>query len=166
MTTPQKIATCFWFDTQAAEAADFYVSLFDNSRILHTARYGKNEHGIEGSVMLVRFSLAGVEFAALNGGPVFTLSEAASLVVTCDDQAEIDRLWAALLADGGTESRCGWLKDRFGMSWQIIPAQLAAMMRDGDAAANARLMQALLKMVKLDIATLEAAWVGTAIASS
>lgn len=160
MATPQKISTCFWFDTQAEDAAKFYVSLFPNSRIIQVLRYGKNQHGPEGGIMLVRFALAGIEFAALNGGPVFQLSEAASLVVTCETQAEIDRLWETLAANGGKEVQCGWVKDRFGMSWQIVPARLYKMFHDGDAAAQERLMQAVFKMVKLDIATLEAAWRG------
>lgn len=160
MTQLQKISTCFWFASEAEDAARFYVSLFENSRIIDIARYGKDQPGEDGTVMLVRFALAGTEFAALNGGPIFQLSEAASLVVACETQAEIDRLWRALIADGGKAVQCGWLKDRFGMSWQIVPAHLAKMMREGDAAANARLMQAVHKMVKLDIAEIEAAWCG------
>lgn len=160
MNTLQKVSTCLWFDTQGEEAANFYVSLFENSRILHVARYGDHGPGPKGSPMLVRFSLAGTEFSALNGGTWQKLSEAVSLVVACDTQEEIDRLWSALTADGGKEVQCGWLKDRFGLSWQIVPSQLDRMFREGDDAAHERLMQAVFKMVKLDTAALEAAWRG------
>jgi predicted 3-demethylubiquinone-9 3-methyltransferase (glyoxalase superfamily) len=160
MPSPQRISTCLWFDDKAEEAASFYVSLFPNSRIVHVSRYGPGQRMPEGLAMLVRFELDGVAFAALNGGPMFPLSEAVSLVVTCDGQAELDRLWAALIADGGAESMCGWCKDRFGLSWQIIPSQMSAWMASTDGAAQARLWEKLLTMRKLDIPTLEAAFQG------
>jgi predicted 3-demethylubiquinone-9 3-methyltransferase (glyoxalase superfamily) len=156
MSNAQKVSTCLWFDTQAEEAAALYVSLLEGSRITGTMRYGKGAPMPEGTAMTVHFELAGTPFTALNGGPVFKFSEASSMVVRCDDQAEIDRLWDALTANGGQASRCGWLKDRYGLSWQIIPAQLPALL-GGDAATASRAMTAMMTMGKLDIAKLEAA---------
>jgi len=158
MASAQKISTCFWFDTQAEEAAQFYVSLFPNSRVTGISRYGKGAPMPEGMALVVHFELAGTEFMMINGGPHFKLTEACSLMVHCESQAEIDRLWSALLADGGTEQQCGWLKDRCGLSWQIVPSRLRAMM--GDAERTARVMGALMQMVKVDLATLEAAYQG------
>lgn len=160
MAQVQKVSTCFWFDTQGEDAAKFYVSLLPNSRITGVSRYGKGAPLPEGTALTVTFELAGTEFMALNGGPHFQLSEAASLMVQCDDQAEIDRLWSALLAGGGKEHRCGWLKDRFGMSWQIVPAKLRLLMQGGDAERKGRVMAALLQMAKLDLPALEAAYDG------
>lgn len=160
MAQAQKVSTCFWFDKQAEEAASFYVSLLPNSRITSVSRYGKGAPMPEGTALMVTFELSGTGFMALNGGPHFQLSEAASLVVQCDDQAEIDRLWDALLPDGGKEQQCGWLKDRYGLSWQIVPARLRAMMNEGDAERTARVMGALMQMVKLDLPALEAAYRG------
>jgi predicted 3-demethylubiquinone-9 3-methyltransferase (glyoxalase superfamily) len=160
MGKPQRISTCIWMDNQGEDAANFYVSLFPNSRIVHVRRYGPGQPLPEGTAMLTRFELDGVSFATLNGGPRFPLSEAVSLVVTCDTQAEIDRLWSALIANGGAESRCGWCKDRFGLSWQIIPSQLGEWMSSGDSEAIGRMFGALMPMTKLDIATLEAAYRG------
>jgi predicted 3-demethylubiquinone-9 3-methyltransferase (glyoxalase superfamily) len=160
MASAQKISTCLWFDTQAEEAAKFYVSLFSNSRICGVSRYGKGAPMPEGTALVVNFELAGTEFMMINGGPQFKLSEACSLMVQCDSQAEIDRLWSALLADGGKEQQCGWLKDRYGLSWQIVPARLRAMMQEGDAERTARVMGALMQMVKLDLPALEAAYQG------
>jgi len=156
----QKVSTCFWFNACAEEAARFYVSLFEDAKITGLLRYGKGAPLPEGTALTVTFTLAGSEFMALNGGPHFTLSEAASIVVYCDDQAEIDRLWAALLADGGHEQRCGWLKDRFGLSWQIVPSKLREAMQDPDPARVSRAMAAVMTMVKFDIAKLEAAYRG------
>jgi predicted 3-demethylubiquinone-9 3-methyltransferase (glyoxalase superfamily) len=160
MASPQKICTCLWFDTQAEEAAKFYVSLFPNSRITGVSHYGKGARMPEGTVLVVTFELAGTQFMALNGGPLFTFSAAVSMVVHCDSQAEIDRLWSALLADGGTEQQCGWLKDRYGLSWQIVPAKLRAMMQDSEPERANRVMGAVMGMVKLDLPTLEAAYDG------
>lgn len=150
MPKTQKIATCLWFaNNDGAQAAEFYVSLFEDSKILERA---KGE-----TPLVVTFSLKGQEFMALNGGPHFKLSEAASIVAHCEDQAEIDRLWSALLRNGGEESQCGWLKDRWGVSWQITPANLGALLYSPDAAANQRAMQAMFGMKKLDVAALQAA---------
>jgi predicted 3-demethylubiquinone-9 3-methyltransferase (glyoxalase superfamily) len=156
----QKVSVCFWYNTEAEEAARFYVSLFEDSRITGVSHYGKGGPLPEGMVLTVTYTLAGTEFMGLNGGPHHTLSEAASMVVDCEDQAEIDRLWSALLADGGKENCCGWLKDRFGLSWQIVPKGLGKMIKDADAAKAGRVMAALRTMVKLDIAKLEAAFRG------
>jgi predicted 3-demethylubiquinone-9 3-methyltransferase (glyoxalase superfamily) len=161
MASTQKVSTCLWFDTQAEEAASFYVSLLPNSRITSVSHYGKGAPMPEGTPLVVTFELAGTEFMALNGGPHFKFTEAASLVVQCESQAEIDRLWSALLADGGKEQRCGWLKDRYGLPWQIVPARLRSMMQAGDAARTARVMAEVMKMVKLDLPSLEAAYQGS-----
>jgi len=160
MARPQRISTCIWFDRDGEEAANLYTSLFDNSRITAVSRYGKGAPLPEGTALLVEFTLDGTPFQALNGGPHFKLTEAASLSVRCDTQAEIDRLWTRLAADGGAESRCGWLKDRFGLSWQIVPSQMNAWMTDKDPARVARVTAAFMPMSKLDIATLEAAYRG------
>ena len=153
----QKITPFLWFDTQAEEAAHFYVSVFPNSRILATTRYGEAGPGPAGSVMTVSFALDGQEFTALNGGPVFKFNEAISLVVNCDDQGEIDRMWESL-TDGGREVECGWLTDRYGVSWQVIPAALKTMLQDPDAARVQRVMQALMTMKKIDLAALQEAY--------
>ncbi len=154
MITPQKIRTCLWFGHEAEEAANFYVSLFPDSRILHVAHAGK-----PGAVLMVSFELAGVQILALNGGPYFKFSEAISLSVDCQTPAELDALWAALGA-GGQYSRCGWLKDRYGLSWQLVPSRLPEFIGGPDAAGAKRAMEAMLKMSKLDIAALEAAYDG------
>ncbi|MCE9522513.1 MAG: VOC family protein [Alphaproteobacteria bacterium] len=158
MSKPQRISTCLWYDRSGEEAATLYTSLFDNSRITSVSRYSKGAPLPEGTALLVEFTLDGVPFQALNGGPMFKLSEAASLSVRCDTQTEIDRLWNALIAGGGAESRCGWLKDRFGLSWQIVPSMMATWMTD--PARAARVMAVFMPMNKLDIATLEAAYRG------
>ncbi len=160
MKRDQFVSTCFWFDTQAEEAARFYVSLFPNSEILNISRYGAGAPLPEGTALVVTFSLDGVEFMAMNGGPHFKLSEAASLVAHCDNQNEIDTLWSALIADGGAESQCGWLKDRFGLSWQIVPRALETWMTSSDKDATARVMAVVLQSVKLDIAACERAYAG------
>lgn len=162
MAQAQKISTCLWFDTAAQDAAEFYVSLFDDSRIVKTNHYGRNAPMPEGTVLTVEFDLAGTRFMALNGGPHFKLSEAASIVVRCDTQAELDRLWDVLTADGGQASKCGWLKDRYGLSWQIVPIELAEMLQDDDRATTDRVMSALMKMEKLDVEVLKAAHRGDA----
>jgi len=153
----QKITPFLWFDKQAEEAAQFYVSIFKNSKILNVSRYGDAGPGPKGSVMVVNFQIAGQEFTALNGGPLFKFSEAFSFVVNCENQQEVDEYWSKLTSGGGQESQCGWLKDKFGFSWQIVPTALARLMSDKDPANASRVMQALLQMKKIDIATLEEA---------
>jgi predicted 3-demethylubiquinone-9 3-methyltransferase (glyoxalase superfamily) len=161
----QKISPFLWFDNQAEEAASFYVSVFKNSRIKAVSHYGeagREVHGREpGSVMVVDFELDGQSFAALNGGPLFKFNEAVSFQVNCDSQAEIDHFWSAL-TDGGRESQCGWLKDRFGLSWQVVPSQLPQIMSGGDAARQDRVMTAVMGMKKFDIAALQRAYDGQA----
>jgi predicted 3-demethylubiquinone-9 3-methyltransferase (glyoxalase superfamily) len=157
----QKISPFLWFDNQAEEAANFYVSVFENSRIRAISRYGeagREVHGrAPGSVMVVGFELDGQSFAALNGGPLFKFNEAVSFQVNCGSQAEIDHFWNAL-TDGGRESQCGWLKDRFGLSWQVVPSQLPQIMSGGDAARQDRVMTAVMGMKKFDIAALQRAY--------
>ena len=153
----QKITPFLWFDNQAEEAAQFYTSTFKNSKILSVSRYGDAGPGPKGSVMVVSFQLEGQQFTALNGGPLFKFSEAFSFVVSCENQEEIDYYWNKLTSDGGQESQCGWLKDKFGFSWQIVPTALGKLMSDKDPKKANRVMQALLQMKKLDIATLEEA---------
>ena len=152
----QKITTFLWFNNDAEEAANYYTSIFKNSKILDVSRYGEVGPGPKGSVMIVKFQLAGQEFVALNGGPKFKFTEAISLMVNCESQQEIDELWRKLTA-GGQESQCGWLKDKFGLSWQIVPTELGKLMSAKDPAKANRVMQALLQMKKLDIAKLQQA---------
>ncbi len=159
MTIKNRVSTCLWFDSNGEEAATFYVSLFPNSYIVSVARYGEGGMMPKGLAMLTRFELDGASFAALNGGPHFELSEAASLVALCDTQVEIDRLWSALTADGGAASQCGWLKDRFGLSWQILPTRLDEIM-GGDEESAGRALAAMMTMSKIDIADIEAAMKG------
>jgi predicted 3-demethylubiquinone-9 3-methyltransferase (glyoxalase superfamily) len=147
-----KVATCLWFDGDAEAAARFYVSLLPDSRITNVARPDP-----DGPALLVEFTLAGAPYQALNGGPRYRLNEAASISVATRDQEETDRLWAALTADGGCESRCGWLKDRFGASWQVVPEALPRLLGSADRAAAERVWQAVLTMSRIDIAALEAA---------
>jgi predicted 3-demethylubiquinone-9 3-methyltransferase (glyoxalase superfamily) len=154
----QKIRPFLWFDKEAEEAANFYISVFKNSRVLEVARYGAAGPGPAGSVMTVTFVLDGQEFIALNGGPHFRFTEAISLFVTCEDQAEIDHFWNKLTA-GGAPSQCGWLKDRFGVSWQIVPSVMT-LLQDKDSERSTRVMQAMLQMRKLDIAALQRAHQG------
>ena len=153
----QKITPCLWFDTQAEEAARFYVSIFKNSKIGDISRYGDAGPGPKGGVLVVVFELDGVRFTALNGGPVFKFNEAISLQVDCADQAEVDDMWDRLSA-GGQTSQCGWLKDRYGVSWQIVPRILMELIGDPDPAKSQRVMAAMLKMTKIDIAKLQAAY--------
>jgi predicted 3-demethylubiquinone-9 3-methyltransferase (glyoxalase superfamily) len=156
MASKQKIKTFLWFDKEAEEAARFYTSIFENSRITTVARYGDAGPGPKGSAMTVAFELEGQEFLALNGGPQFKFTEAISLLVTCDSQQEIDELWSRLSA-GGAEGQCGWLKDRFGLSWQIVPSALPQLLQDPDPAKSARVMRAMLQMRKMDVALLQRA---------
>lgn len=159
----QKIMPCLWFDDNAEEAVNYYVSVFKHSKIVSVARYG--DAGAEvsgrekGSVMTVSFQLDGQDFLALNGGPVFTFSPAISFVVDCGTQKEVDELWDKL-ADGGEIEQCGWLRDRFGVSWQIVPTVLEDMMKDPDPEKTERVMKAMLLMKKLDIAELKRAYEG------
>ena len=156
----QKISPFLWFDNQAEEAVGFYLSLFDDSRITTTLRYPQNSTiGDPGSVMSLGFELAGQEFMALNGGPDFRFNPSISFNVHCEDQAEIDRLWNALL-DGGEPQQCGWITDRFGVTWQIVPNVLEELLTDEDQAKVQRVTEAFLKMEKFDIAELEAAYAG------
>lgn len=151
------IVPCLWFDTQAEEAARFYVSVFPRSKLGEIARYGEGAPRPKGMVATVRFWLDGQELVALNGGPEVRFNDAISLMVNCDTQAELDRIWARLSA-GGSEVQCGWLKDRYGLSWQVVPRRVLAMISDRDQARADRVMQAVWGMVKLDIAALEAAY--------
>jgi len=155
----QKITPFLWFDSNAEEAVNFYVSLFDNSKIVNLSRYGDAGPGPKGQVMVMSFELAGQQFMALNGGPIFKFTEAISLVVNCETQKEVDHFWNKLLVDGSPQ-QCGWLKDKFGLSWQIVPTILGKLMSDKDAARSGRVMQAMMQMVKLDIAKLQAAYDG------
>ncbi|WEY39331.1 VOC family protein [Paraburkholderia sp. SUR17] len=156
----QKIAPFLWFNGQAEEAANLYTSIFRNSRITEIQRYGEAGPGETGSVMSVSFELEGQAFIALNGGPAFTFSPAISFFVHCETQDEVDALWTKLGEGGGEPRQCGWISDRFGVTWQIVPTVLGRMLRDKDAGKSKRVMQAMLKMVKLDIAALEAAYEG------
>jgi predicted 3-demethylubiquinone-9 3-methyltransferase (glyoxalase superfamily) len=157
MPIAQRITPFLWFDGQAEEAANLYVSIFPSSKITATTRYGASGPGPAGSVMTIGFELDGMRFTALNGGPMFKFTEALSLVVHCETQAEVDHYWERLTAGGGTPSKCGWLKDKLGLSWQIVPNALIELMQDKDKARAARVMQAMLQMGKIDIAKLEAA---------
>jgi predicted 3-demethylubiquinone-9 3-methyltransferase (glyoxalase superfamily) len=152
-----KITPFLWFDGQAEEAAKFYASVFKNSKIRAVARYPEGPPGPAGTVMTVDFELDGQEFTALNGGPIFKFNEAISFVVHCETQAEVDEFWSKLL-EGGTESQCGWLKDKFGVSWQIVPTVLIEMLQDRDAGKAKRVMKAMLEMKKLDIGGLKRAY--------
>ena len=156
----QRITTCLWFDTEGEEAATFYTSVFPNSRILDVARYGSAGPRPEGTVMTVSFELDGQEFVALNGGPEYTFSEAISFQVSFGTQEEVDAFWS-MLSDGGEEGPCGWLKDRFGVSWQIVPTALPRLLQDLDREKSQRVMEAMLKMQKIEIDVLERAAAGT-----
>ena len=157
----QRITPCLWFDNQAEEAANFYISIFKNSKIMNVARYG--EAGAEaakrpkGTVMIITFQLESQEFMALNGGPVFTFSPAISLLVNCETQEEINGLWDRL-SEGGEKGQCGWLKDKYGVSWQIVPSILGKMMLDKNAEKTEKVMKAMLQMNKIDIKTLKQAY--------
>jgi predicted 3-demethylubiquinone-9 3-methyltransferase (glyoxalase superfamily) len=153
----QKITTFLWFDNQAEEAANFYASIFKNSKILGMSHYGDAGPRPKGSVLVVSFQLDGQNFLALNGGPHFKFTEAISLVVNCETQQEVDEMWNKLSA-GGEESQCGWLKDKYGLSWQVVPTILNEMLRDKDPEKANRVMQAILQMGKLDIKVLKQAY--------
>jgi predicted 3-demethylubiquinone-9 3-methyltransferase (glyoxalase superfamily) len=155
---PQRVTPCLWFDGHAEEAARFYVSLLPDSRIDRVVRApADTPSGPAGMVLVVEFTLAGSKFTGLNGGPQFPFTEAVSFAVACDGQAEVDRLWAALTADGGSPSRCGWLKDRWGLPWQIVPTRLHELLSDPNPDRARRTMEAMLQMSKIDIAALERA---------
>ena len=156
----QKITTFLWFNDQAEEAVNLYISLFKNSKTLNVARYGDAGPGPKGSAMTVTFQLDGQQFIALNGGPMFHFTEAISLSVNCENQQEVDDLWNRLTANGGKESQCGWLKDKFGLSWQIVPSVLGKLLGDKDRVKANRAMQAMLQMKKLDIQRLQDAFDG------
>lgn len=150
------ITPCLWFEAQADEAVDFYLSVFPNSRRVTGAKYGPDVPGEEGTTMAVHFELDGSPFMAINGGPIFQFTPAVSFVINCTSQADVDHYWERLLA-GGSAMQCGWLTDRFGVSWQIVPERLGELMSELDPERSRRVMQAMLQMVKLDIAGLEAA---------
>ncbi len=160
MTIGQKITPFLWFDNQAEEAANFYVSVFKNSKVLSVVRYGDAGPGPKGSVMTAEFELDGQKFVALNGGPLFKFTEAISFVVNCESQEEVDYFWEQLTTEGGQEGQCGWLKDRYGLSWQIVPARSIELLKDKDPAKSQRVMQAVLQMKKIDIRKLEQAYEG------
>ena len=166
MTVSNNITSCLWFDTQAAEAVNFYCSIFKNSRIINTAHYGKvgqETHKMpEGTVLTVEFELNGNKFLALNGGPAFRFNEAVSFVINCDTQDEIDYYWYKLNEGGDVKAQqCGWLKDKYGLSWQVVPANMGELMADKDQEKKDRMMAALMQMKKLDINALQQAYEGT-----
>ena len=157
MALTQKITTYLWFDDNAEEAVEFYTSVFADSRVIDVARWGEGTPGPQGAVLNIIFELAGQRFIALNGGPAFRFTPAISLFVSCDSQAEVDELWEKLLAGGGKPNACGWLDDRFGVSWQIIPSALLELMGDPDPKAAGRVTRAMMGMQKIDIASLRRA---------
>src|SRR5262252_3287719 len=159
MPIERRISLCLWFDGQAEEAVNFYVSIFKNSKVMAVSRYGEVGPGPKGSVMVVGFELDGQAFTALNGGPMFKFTEAISIIVHCETQAEVDDYWEKLSA-GGQEGRCAWLKDKFGVSWQIVPTALIELMQANDASRSARVMKAMLQMTRIDIASLQRAYQG------
>ena len=151
-----KITPCLWFDYNADEAIDHYISIFKDGRIVEVSRYGEAGPGPNGAIMTAVFELAGRRYLALNAGPMYKFNEAISLSVKCGSQAEVDELWEKL-SDGGSKGRCGWLKDKFGLSWQIVPTRLPELLRNPDPAKAKRVMQAMMQMSKIDIPALEAA---------
>ena len=156
----QKITPFLWFDGKAEEAMNFYVAIFKNSKILSVTRYGEAGPGPKGTVMTAKFELDGQAFVALNGGPLFTFTEAISFVVNCETQQEVDELWEKL-SEGGQKSRCGWLKDKYGLSWQVVPTALVEMLQDKDPKKSNRVMQTMLQMDKIDIETLRRAYLAS-----
>ncbi|HEX3279866.1 MAG TPA: VOC family protein [Pyrinomonadaceae bacterium] len=162
----QKITPFLWFDDQAEEAVKFYTSIFKNSKVGKILRYGEEAAKVSqsgrpaGSVLTIEFEIEGQKFTALNGDPVFKFNESISFVVNCDTQKEVDYFWEKLTADGGQESQCGWLKDKFGLSWQVVPRALIDMLQDKDPKKSERVMKAMLQMQKLDIKTLKDAYAG------
>ena len=161
----QKITPNLWFDTEAEEAANFYTSIFDNSKIVEVSHYGEAGPRPAGTVLTVTFELEGQQFTALNGGPEFKFNEAISLLVNCESQEEVDELWEKL-SEGGEKGPCGWLKDKFGVSWQIVPTVLGQMLQDEDAERANRVMKAMLQMGKIEIEDLEKAYAGQEPATS
>lgn len=155
----QNITPFIWFDNQAEEAMNFYVSIFKDSKVLDVSRYGEAGPGEPGSVMVANFQIEGQEFSAINGGPHFKLTPAISFMVSCETQEEVDKLWDALL-EGGEAMQCGWVTDRFGVTWQIIPRILSQLLQDPDPEKSGRVMKAMMEMVKLDIAGLQKAYDG------
>jgi predicted 3-demethylubiquinone-9 3-methyltransferase (glyoxalase superfamily) len=153
----QKITPFLWFDNNAEEAVNYYVSIFKNSKITSVSRYGEGEHGTPGQVMTMSFQLDGQGFTALNGGPVFKFTEAISFFVNCETQSEVDELWEKL-SEGGEKGQCAWLKDKFGVSWQIVPSALGRLLGDPDPVKSKRVMDAMLKMTKIDIGLLQQAY--------
>lgn len=162
MNSTQKMTICLWFDNQAEEAAKYYTSIFKNSEMGSISRYGKAgfeiHHKPEGTAMVVSFKLNDMNFNALNGGPEFKFNEAISIIINCDTQEEIDNYWDKLTSEGGQEVQCGWLKDKFGVSWQIVPSQLEKLMSDPDSSKSERVMKAFLPMKKIEIAKLQEAY--------
>ncbi|TLM86417.1 VOC family protein [Pseudarthrobacter sp. NamE2] len=156
---PRRIGTCLWFENQAEEAANYYTGIFEDARILNVSRFGQGGPGTPGEAIAVEFELEGRAFTALNGARSSGFTEAVSFVVDCEDQAAVDRYWDAL-SDGGTESMCGWLRDRFGVSWQVVPSVLPSLIAGLDPEGSQRAMQAMLAMRKLDIAELQKAYDG------
>ena len=154
----QGISPFLWFNTEAEEAANFYTSIFPNSKIKQVTRFGEGAPVPKGTPMVVAFELDGREFLALNGGPMFKFSEAVSFVITCDNQEEIDHYWSKLTSDGGQESKCGWLKDKYGLSWQVVPASIGRLMSDPQR--GGRVMAEVMKMKKLDLKKMEEAFAG------
>jgi predicted 3-demethylubiquinone-9 3-methyltransferase (glyoxalase superfamily) len=153
----QKIVPNLWFDTQAEEAAHYYIDVFGSGRVVSVARYPEGAPGPVGSVMTVEFEVGGLRFVGINGGPEFPFTEAVSFQIDCADQAEVDRFWDRFISDGGQESQCGWLKDKYGLSWQVVPAGMAEVFADPDPARAQRAVQAMLGMTRLDVAALRAA---------
>ena len=154
----QKITPFLWFDTQAEEAAKFYASVFKNSKVISTTRYGEAGPGPKGSVMTVEFDLEGQRFVGLNGGPQFKFSEAVSFFIRCETQEEVDYFWRELISGGGVESQCGWLKDRYGLSWQVVPTILIEFLQDKDPVKAQRVMKAMMQMKKIEIEPLKRAY--------
>jgi len=161
MATQQKITTFLWFDANAEEAVEHYTSIFPSSRVTRVSRYGKGGPGPEGAIMNLEFELAGQTFLALNGGPQYKFTPAISLFVSCGSQEEVDRYWDRFVEAGGKPTACGWLDDKFGLSWQIIPTELPELLTDPDPKKAARAMQAMLGMQKIDVAALRRAHAGT-----
>jgi predicted 3-demethylubiquinone-9 3-methyltransferase (glyoxalase superfamily) len=153
----RKIVPNLWFDSQAEEAAIYYIDVFGSGRVISVARYPEGAPGPVGSVMTVEFEVGGLTFVGINGGPQFPFTEAVSFQIDCADQAEVDRFWDRFIGDGGQESQCGWLKDRYGLSWQVVPAGMAELFADPDPARAQRAVQAMLGMKKLDVTALRAA---------
>ncbi|MEK1888515.1 MAG: VOC family protein [Phyllobacterium sp.] len=160
MPANQKITPCLWFDGNAEDAIEFYLSIFKDSKVLQITHWGKSVPEKEGSVLVVKFQLAGEEYVALNGGPQFKFNEAISLIVDCGSQEEVDYYWNKLTADGGEPGPCGWLKDKFGLSWQITPSVLMEMIQDEDVEKSTRVMNAMMEMGKIEIAPLQRAYDG------